>query len=91
MPRTQAQINADDNLEAAIQRCIIAYRDGDSRSGLLGDWIVVAVETTFVAGAGDDDLDFYSILTNGGGLPFYKSVGLLEAGRRYLDIAQDSE
>lgn len=80
-PRERA---AKAQIEAAIEEYRAAYAEAhpEATQGVLGDWIVVAAETKPDLEDEENDLTAYSIIMNG--MPWYRSIGLLAAGKHYL-------
>lgn len=93
MARTQAEKDASDALELAIDAFRIAYNNAhpDATDGTIVDWIVVAAETKPNLSDPDDDVTAYSIIMPNGGIPWYRARGLLQAGIFYLsDPVEDN-
>lgn len=81
---TEAERAAKAEIEAAIEKYRVAFADAhpEATQGVLGDWIVVAAETKVDPDDPEEDLTAYSVIMNG--QPWYRSIGLLAAGRHYL-------
>lgn len=90
MARTQAERDANDMIEAAIEAYREAYLDAHPEAvrGILQDWIVVAAENKPDA---DEACDALLIIMPGGGIPTYRAIGLLEMGRRYVMESSEEE
>ena len=86
MARSPELIAANEAIEAAIEQFRIAYAAAhpEATQGTLVDWIVIAAETKPDMEDSDNDLTAYSIIMPGGGIPWYRSMGLLAAGKHYL-------
>lgn len=84
--RTPEEREANDAIETAIERYRKAYRDAhpEAVQGTLTDWIVVAAETAPDLEDAEEDVTAYTIIMAGGGIPWYRSIGLLTAGKHYL-------
>jgi hypothetical protein len=72
-------------LEAAIEAYRAAYikANPDSTDGVLVDWIVISAETKPDMTDAEEDVTAYSIIMRDGS-PWYRAMGLLQAGRHYL-------
>lgn len=86
MPRSDVEKATNDAIEAAIDAYREAYRATHPNSvhGTLVDWIVVAAETKADMSDPDEDVTAYSIIMPGGGIPWYRGRGLLEAGIAFM-------
>lgn len=84
--RTPEERAANDGIEAAIEAYRLAYHKAhpDSAYGTLTDWIIVAAEVEPNMEDPDEDVTAFSIIMPGGGIPWYRARGLLEAGVQYL-------
>lgn len=84
--RTPKERETNDAIEAAIDAYRRAYcaSHPDATDGTLTDWIVVAAETKPDMENPDDDVTAYSIVMPGGGIPWYRARGLLEAGVTFM-------
>lgn len=91
MARTEEQKQADARLYEAIVATDRAYRTEESVDGVVTDYIVVAAVVKPNMEDPDDDLTAYSVLMSGGGLPYYRSQGLLKAGMKCLDLRIEEE
>jgi len=91
--RSQEERRTNDAIEAAIEAYRIAYRDANPEAthGTMTDWIVIAAETKPDMDDPEDDVTAYSIIMPGGGIPWYRARGLLEAGIRYLAMPDKEE
>lgn len=85
--RTQAEKDATEAIEAAIESYRVAYRlaHPESNNGTLTDWVVIAAETNAVGDDAEDDITSYSIMMNSGATPWHRSRGLLEAGIHFME------
>jgi hypothetical protein len=92
MSRTQAERDANDMIDAAIEAYREAYRAAhpEATHGVLGAWIVVASETVANMEDPEDDVTAYSIIMANGAIPSYQSYGLLAIGKRFIDMYEDS-
>lgn len=84
MAQTDRQKAATIALEAAIVEASAAWAGPDNDGMVIVDWVVVAAEIKPDLQDPDGDRTGYSILMTGGGLPWYKAVGLLQAGAKIL-------
>lgn len=84
--RTPEERAANDAIEAAIDayRRIYCEAHPEATNGTLTDWIVVSAETKPDMENPDDDVTAYSIVMPGGGIPWYRARGLLQAGCEFL-------
>lgn len=86
MARTEEQKQADARLYEAIVATDKAYRTEESVVGVVTDYIVVAAVVKPDMEDPDEDMTAYSVLMSGGGMPYYRSQGLLKAGMKCLDL-----
>lgn len=84
--RSEAERVASVAIESAIEQYRDAYRAAhpDATYGTMTDWVVIAAETKPDMDDPDEDITAYSIIMPGGGIPWYRARGLLEAGIHYL-------
>lgn len=75
MPRTPEQIEADEGLTAAIERCAYAYGVYDS-GDVIGDYLVLAA-TQKIDGDGELRHSYINLLRNGG-ISGIMALGLVE-------------
>lgn len=88
MARTPEERATNDAIEAAIEAYREVYRvdHPEATHGTLVDWIVIAAEIKPDMDDSSEDITAYSIIMPNGGVPWYRSRGLLEAGIRYLEL-----
>lgn len=91
MSRTPEERAANDAIEVAIDAYREAYRAAhpDCTHGTMVDWVVIAAETKANMEDPSEDVTAYSIVMPGGGIPWYRARGLLEAGIAYLNLEDD--
>lgn len=91
MARTPEERATNDAIEAAIEAYREAWRVShpESTHGTLVDWIVIAAETKPDMEDSSEDITAYSIIMPGGGIPWYRARGLLEAGITYLELPNE--
>ena len=84
--RSEEERKTNDAIEAAIDAYRVAYRAAhpEATHGTLTDWVVVAAETKPDMEDPSEDVTAYSIIMPNGGIPWYRSMGLLQAGVHYF-------
>jgi hypothetical protein len=90
MARSHEERIANEALEVAIDAFRAAFMKAhpDNAYGTLVDWIVVAAETKPDMEDASEDVTAYSIIMPGGGIPWYRARGLLQAGIEYLSVQE---
>lgn len=76
--RTEEQIEADENLTKAIEKCIKAY--GYEEDFILTDYVVLAAQTKLDEDG--DSVNAYTYLYRDSDMPYHKILGLMEVARR---------
>lgn len=83
MSTTQAERDAKAAIEAAIEQYRAAFRAAhpEAANGMLGDWVVIAAETTPDEDPEEDQVA-YSFVSSVG-QPWYRTMGLIAAGSHF--------
>lgn len=83
-PQQQERMDAQDNLQRAVERHVAAYRGDDD--GIVADWVLISSTSGF-----DDDgkgTSGYYLAFMGGEMAEHRAVGLMMWGKHMIESGE---